>query len=222
MEFDFSGKVVVVTGVAGVLGQVVADAFHHASARVLGIDLSPCVCRYQTIQLDLTNRSECLQEFATIPQIDVLCNIAGGFVMGESVAEMSDQTWRHMMDINVITCLNAVRSAIPKMRTRGGKIVNVGARAALRGAGSMAAYCASKSVVVRLTESLADELKGEKINVNCVLPSIIDTPRNRLDMPNAEFDHWVSPQALAKIIQFLSSPLADPIHGAAVPVDGLA
>lgn len=85
----------------------------------------------------------------------------------------------------------------------------------------MAAYCASKSVVIRLTESLAEELKQEKINVNCVLPSIIDTPRNRTDMPNADFGSWVTPDDLANVILFLSSPLAESIHGAAIPVDGL-
>ncbi len=221
MKFDFSGKSVVVTGVAGILGQSVANAFHEASAHVIGIDLARTDAIYETIELDLTNHEECVNTFDSIPQIDVLCNIAGGFVMGESVAELSDETWDFMMDINVRTCLNAVRATVPKLSERGGKIVNVGARAALKGAGRMAAYCASKSVVIRLTESLAEELKREKINVNCVMPSIIDTPRNRKDMPNTDFGSWVAPDDLAKVVLFLSSPLAEPIHGAAIPVDGL-
>lgn len=221
MKFDFAGKSVVVTGVAGILGQSVANAFHAASAHVFGIDVARTDAIYETIELDLTNHEECVNTFDSIPQIDVLCNIAGGFVMGESVAKLSDETWDFMMNLNVRTCLNTVRAAVPKMQTRGGKIVNVGARAALKGAGRMAAYCASKSVVIRLTESLAEELKHKKINVNCVLPSIIDTPRNRQDMPNADFGSWVTPDDLANVILFLSSPLAESIHGAAIPVDGL-
>lgn len=221
MKFDFAGKSVVVTGVAGILGQSVANAFHAASAHVFGIDVARTDAIYETIELDLTNHEECVNTFDSIPQIDVLCNIAGGFVMGESVAKLSDETWNFMMNLNVRTCLNTVRAAVPKMQTRGGKIVNVGARAALKGAGRMAAYCASKSVVIRLTESLAEELKHKKINVNCVLPSIIDTPRNRTDMPNADFGSWVTPDDLANVILFLSSRLAESIHGAAIPVDGL-
>ena len=86
----------------------------------------------------------------------------------------------------------------------------------------MAAYSASKSVVIRLTESLADELKENNINVNCVLPSIIDTERNRQDMPSADFSKWVTPEAMAKVVLFLASSDADPIHGAALPVEGLS
>ena len=86
----------------------------------------------------------------------------------------------------------------------------------------MAAYSASKSVVIRLTESMADELKESGINVNCILPSIIDTPRNREDMPNSNFDKWVRPEAMSKVAMFLASSDADPIHGAAVPVEGLS
>jgi len=104
----------------------------------------------------------------------------------------------------------------------GGKIVNIGARGGLRGAAAMGAYIASKSVVIRLTETLADELKHKGINVNCILPSIIDTPRNRADMPKAKFDQWVSPQAIADVVLFLASPAADAIHGAAIPVEGLS
>lgn len=86
----------------------------------------------------------------------------------------------------------------------------------------MGAYSASKSVVIRLTEAMSAELKERRINVNCVLPSIIDTERNRADMPDADFHRWVTPAAMAGVIGFLASPAADPIHGAAVPVSGLS
>jgi NAD(P)-dependent dehydrogenase (short-subunit alcohol dehydrogenase family) len=86
----------------------------------------------------------------------------------------------------------------------------------------MGAYSASKSVVIRLTESLSEELKAQGINVNCILPSIIDTERNRADMPDADFEQWVKPVDMAAVIGFLASAAADPIHGAALPVSGLS
>jgi NAD(P)-dependent dehydrogenase (short-subunit alcohol dehydrogenase family) len=86
----------------------------------------------------------------------------------------------------------------------------------------MGAYSASKSVVIRLTEAMAEELKNKGINVNCILPSIIDTQRNRQDMPDADFSRWVTPAAMARVVGFLASDAADPIHGAAIPVAGLS
>ena len=86
----------------------------------------------------------------------------------------------------------------------------------------MGAYSASKSVVIRLTEAMSDELKASGINVNCILPSIIDTERNRADMPDADFGKWVTPEDMAKVVGFLASGDADPIHGAALPVSGLS
>jgi NAD(P)-dependent dehydrogenase (short-subunit alcohol dehydrogenase family) len=104
----------------------------------------------------------------------------------------------------------------------GGKIVNIGAGAGLSGMPQMGAYSASKSVVIRLTEAMAGELRAQNINVNCILPSIIDTPRNRADMPDADFSAWVTPAAMAEVVGFLASDAAAPIHGAALPVTGLS
>jgi NAD(P)-dependent dehydrogenase (short-subunit alcohol dehydrogenase family) len=99
--------------------------------------------------------------------------------------------------------------------------VTVGAAAAVRGAAHMGAYSASKSALVRLTEAMSAELKDQGINVNCVLPSIIDTPDNRAAMPDADASRWVAPQALANVVVFLASDAASAIHGAALPVTGL-
>src|SRR5204862_3367006 len=124
-----------------------------------------------------------------------------------------------MQDLNVRTLLHAVQAVVPGMVARGrGKVVNVGAQAALRGAGGMGAYAAAKSQVLRLTESMAAELREHGINVNCVLPSIIDTPQNRAAMPNANPQRWVSAEALADVIAFLASDAARAIHGAGIPV----
>ena len=220
---DFNGKRVVVTGAAGVLGRAVADAFHAANADVTGIDIVETRPTYRSIVADLIDPDDAKRAADEIGHIDILANIAGGFTMGESVAETTDETWDFMFNLNARTVLNMVRAVVPGMRDRGaGKIVNIGARAALRGTGAMGAYCASKSVVLRLTESLADELKASGINVNCILPSIIDTPRNREDMPKAKFSTWVAPDEVAGVVMFLASDAASAIHGASIPVEGLS
>ena len=220
---DFNGKRVVVTGAAGVVGRAVADAFHQAGADVTGIDIVETESPYRSIVADLIDPKDAMRAADEIGHIDVLANIAGGFTMGETVAETSDETWAFMFNLNARTVLNMARAVVPGMRERGaGRIVNIGARAGLRGAGAMGAYCASKSVVLRLTESLADELKASGINVNCILPSIVDTPRNREDMPKADFSKWVRPDQIASVVVFLASDAASAIHGASIPVEGLS
>ena len=156
-------------------------------------------------------------------RIDVLCNLAGGFRMGEPVHETSDDTWDFLFSINVRTLLNTARAVVPHMIEQGGgKIVNVGSASAEHGLSRMGAYCATKSSVIRVTESMAAELREKDINVNCVLPTIIDTPENRAAMPRAAFERWVAPQALVDVILFLCSPAARAVHGAALPVAGLS
>ena len=220
---EFSGKRVVVTGAAGALGSCVADAFHGGGAEVIGIDVVEFDASFETRRTDLISYDETEREFKSLGTVDVLANIAGGFTMGDTVADTTDDTWDFMLNLNSRTVLNTVRAVVPGMiENQSGKIINVGARNGQRGVGQMAAYSAAKSVVIRLTESLADELKGKGINVNCILPSIIDTPTNRKDMPNADFSQWVTPEAMTKVVLFLASSAADPIHGASVPVEGLS
>lgn len=220
---EFSGKRVVVTGAAGALGSCVADAFHGVGAEVIGIDVVEFDASFETRRTDLISYDETEREFKSLGTVDVLANIAGGFTMGDTVADTTDDTWDFMLNLNSRTVLNTVRAVVPGMiENQSGKIINVGARNGQRGVGQMAAYSAAKSVVIRLTESLADELKGKGINVNCILPSIIDTPTNRKDMPNADFSQWVTPEAMAKVFLFLASSAADPIHGASIPVEGLS
>ncbi|HEU0204160.1 MAG TPA: SDR family oxidoreductase, partial [Burkholderiaceae bacterium] len=154
---------------------------------------------------------------------DVLCNLAGGFRMGETVHETTDANWSFLFDLNARTLLHAVRAVVPRMLAAGGgKIVNVGAYSAQKGVAQMGTYTASKSVVIRLTEAMAAELREKNINVNCVLPTIIDTPENRAAMPDADPKRWVAPADLANTILFLASPSARAIHGAALPVTGLS
>jgi NAD(P)-dependent dehydrogenase (short-subunit alcohol dehydrogenase family) len=155
--------------------------------------------------------------------IDVLCNIAGGFAMGPAVHEIDDEHWAGMFRINASTVIATARAVVPRMLAAGGgKIVNVSAGSAMSGKANMAAYCSAKATVLRLTESMASELREKGINVNCVLPSIIDTPQNRAAMPKADPKRWVAPEALADVIAFLASDAARAIHGAGLPVSGLS
>lgn len=224
---DFDGRVVVVTGAAGALGAAVASEFAHQGATLALVDVIAITGPHASFVGDLTDPQAAQRIVADITakfgRIDVLANVAGGFAMGDAVHETSDETWQFMFDLNVKTMLNMVRATVPTMLAAGGgKIVNVGARAGLKGVGRMGAYCASKAVVIRLTESLADELKGRGINVNCVLPSIIDTARNRQDMPSADPSLWVKPADLARAIAYLASDAARAIHGVALPVEALS
>lgn len=224
---DFRGKVVVVTGAAGALGTAVAHEFASRGAKLALVDIIAIAGPQLSLVGDLTDTRAAQTIVANITgklgRIDVLANVAGGFTMGDTVHETTDATWKFMFDLNVTTMLNMVRATVPTMLAAGrGKIVNIGARAGLKGVGRMGAYCASKSVVIRLTESLADELKGSGINVNCILPSIIDTARNRQDMPDADHTRWVAPEDLARAIAFLASDAAHAIHGVALPVEALS
>jgi NAD(P)-dependent dehydrogenase (short-subunit alcohol dehydrogenase family) len=123
-----------------------------------------------------------------------------------------------MQEMNVLTTLSASRAALPALRKSRGSIVNVGANAAVRAAAGMGPYAAAKAGVHRLTEALAEELRPSGVRVNAVLPSIIDTPTNRRDMPDADRSAWVAPEDLARVILFLASAEANAVNGALVPV----
>jgi NAD(P)-dependent dehydrogenase (short-subunit alcohol dehydrogenase family) len=152
-------------------------------------------------------------------RLDALLNIAGGFVW--QTTDDADPAWAKMFALNVATALNASRAALPHLKASAeGRIVNVGANAALKSAAGMGAYAASKAGVHRLTESLAEELKDTSVTVNAVLPSILDTARNRQDMPDADPAKWVAPADLARVMLFLASPGSRAITGALIPVTG--
>jgi len=232
----FAGKVVVVTGAAGALGRAVFEYFGNGGARVVALDYShelldfafpvkDSMHRYQ--EVDLTSRESCQLVLSKViddlGQIDVLCNVAGGFLMGEAVHETSDATWDFLFNLNTHSIVNTSSVVVPQMQQQGsGKIVNIAAKAATQGFANMGAYTASKAAVMRLTEAMAAELREQQINVNCIMPGTIDTPRNREDMPEADHSKWVPPSQLASVIGFLASDAAVAVHGAAIPVEGLS
>jgi NAD(P)-dependent dehydrogenase (short-subunit alcohol dehydrogenase family) len=222
------GKVVVVTGASGALGRVVAEIALARGARVAGIDHAPSQIaasanRIELRGVDLTDPAQAKAAIdavaARFGRLDALLNIAGGFAF-ETVVEGDTRTWQRMYALNVLTALNTSRSAIPHLiASPAGRIVNVGAMGALQAGSGMGPYAASKAGVHRLTEALAAEWKG-KITVNAVLPSTIDTPANRADMPKADFAKWVTPQELADVMLFLASDAASAVTGALLPVSG--
>jgi NAD(P)-dependent dehydrogenase (short-subunit alcohol dehydrogenase family) len=218
-------RTVVITGAAGNLGRAVAKAFDRDNLVLLDVkrgDLQDGE-RQRFVAVNLLDAASVQAAVQQCPRIDVLCNIAGGFRMGSPVHGTSDKDWNFLMDLNARTVLNISREVVPKMlQAGGGKIVNVGAFAAQKGAAQMGAYIASKSAVIRLTETMAAELREKNINVNCVLPTIIDTPENRAAIPDADPKRWVAPQDLAQVVAFLASDGARAIHGAALPVTGLS
>ncbi|MDE8654450.1 SDR family oxidoreductase [Novosphingobium album (ex Liu et al. 2023)] len=218
---------VVVTGGFGILGKAVSDAFRSAGGRVARVDFSPQAPDSNPGGLDLggVDLSDFLMADAAVARIldtfggiDVLVNAAGGFAW-QTLEDGGPDVWSRMYSMNVATCVAITKAALPTLSsTKRAAIINIGAGGALVAGAGMGAYAAAKSAIHRLTESLAAELNGSDCTINAVLPSVIDTPANRVDMPQADFSQWVRPEALAQIILFLASPAARAISGALIPV----
>jgi NAD(P)-dependent dehydrogenase (short-subunit alcohol dehydrogenase family) len=221
-------KTIVITGAFGALGSATSKLATTRGAQVAGLDLSTGsvadTVHMLAIAVDLTDVEATMQAMESVAsktgRIDALLNIAGGFVW-EKFATGNLDTWDRMYALNLKTAVTASRAALPFLIESQGAIVNVGAAGAVKATAGLAAYAASKQGVMKLTESLADELKG-KVRVNAVLPSIFDTPQNRADMPNSDYSKWVQAEELAKAILYLASDEASAITGALIPVTGQA
>jgi NAD(P)-dependent dehydrogenase (short-subunit alcohol dehydrogenase family) len=230
-------QVVIITGAVGNLGTATARLFQQAGAKTALVDRSPDRVReaFKDIAaspdhllaggIDLSDPASLgnliEQTLAKFGRVDALVNAVGGYRGGKPVHEADLADWDFLFNINVRTTLLCCRAVIPQMlRQSRGTIINVASRDGLSGSAGYAAYSASKSAVLRLTESLAAELKVSNINVNCIMPGTIDTPQNRVAIPNGDFSKWVEPGAIADVIAFLASDAARAINGAAVPVFG--
>ena len=221
---SLDAQTIIVTGAAGILGRAVASHARSLGATVELIDVVPGFTSPlgRTHVVDLADADAVRACITTIGDFHGVANVAGGFDMGPTVAATEDRLWAALFDINVTTLRRMLSATLPVLVKRGrGSIVNVGALGALQGVANMGAYTAAKSVVMRLTEAAADEVRQHGVNINAVLPSLIDTPRNRADMPDADHGKWVSPDDLAAVVCFLLSDAARAIHGALIPVRGL-
>jgi len=220
---------IVVTGGFGVLGRAVGRQAASQGWHVALVDVAPAppaelaaddrfVC---FANADLTDESATITLFEKVDThfggIKALANVAGGFTWVQA-EQAGLESWKTMFEMNLGTAVSASRAALPALKRTAGCIINIGAFAALKAAGGMAPYTAAKAGVHRLTEAMADELRGAGVRVNAVLPTIIDTPANRRAMPDADTSLWITPEELAKIILFLTSADAAAINGALLPV----
>ncbi|HKT94794.1 MAG TPA: SDR family NAD(P)-dependent oxidoreductase [Paraburkholderia sp.] len=234
MENGLNGKVVAVTGGFGSLGLVTAQLLAERGARValIGRGAAPEAAALPAALagalcvggVDLADAQAAQAAFGTLHEklggLDALVNVAGAF-RWETIGDGDPHTWDLMFDVNVKTALNASKAALPDLVKSGaGRVVNIGAGAGLKAGLGMGAYSASKAGVARLTEALAEELKDKGVTVNAILPSIIDTPQNRADMPDADFTRWVQSREIATVIAFLLGADAQAITGALIPVNG--
>lgn len=224
----FSGKTVIVTGAAGNVGSALALVLAGKGARVAAVDTVKE--RLEAVVAALPGQGHlALSQFnlldpaateALVAHVVSTCGglhgvgtTVGGFAMAK-LADAGQDQWDLMFNLNVKTTWNIYRAAVPALRSAGGgSLVGIGSAAGLRGSGQMAAYSATKSAVMRLTESLADELWKERIRVNAVLPTTIDTPQNRASMPDADGSGWVKPSEVAETMAFLLSDAASAISG---------
>ena len=221
-----TNRTLVVTGGHGILGRAVVEAALAQGLNVALIDHAAGKAPDGALEIggvDLTDAGATGAAIAKVVErfggIDALLNIAGGFVW--QTTDDAHPAWDRMFALNLTTALNASRAALPHLKASAeGRIVNVGANGALNAAAGMGAYGASKSAVHRLTEAFAEELKSTSVTVNAVLPSILDTPQNRTDMPDADPANWVQASDLAEVMLFLASPASRAMTGALVPVTG--
>lgn len=239
--YDLAGRGVMITGAFGTLGSACVQAFLAAGARVTGIahrmdatrldalraQAGVAAARLHLLAVDLAAEGQVAAAVAEVVarqgRLDVLVNTVGGYAAGQPVHELDEATWQHMLDINLhATYLVSKHAARAMLAQRWGRIINVSSRAAVSGRRNAAAYAVSKAAVITLTEAQAEELRDAGITVNAVLPSTIDTPSNRADMPRADASRWVSAAAIARVIVFLASDDAAPISGASIPVYGRA
>lgn len=234
-------KIALITGATGALGRVTTSKFLEGGARVVSVyraDQNQVKLRefvgamgsfLDEVKADVTNEAEVLAAIRSVAEkfgrIDILLNIVGAYVGGQNIVNTRERDWDLLMNTNLKSVFLCSKAVLPYMvKQNYGKIVSVAARSAVekRWRVKSGAYAVSKGGVVILTETMAEEVKNYGINVNCVLPSTIDTPANRRAMPNAGFSKWVNPEEIANVILFLASDASKAVSGAAVPVYGKA
>ena len=246
MKYDFSNKVIIITGGTGALGRILIKLFLKCHPKTI-VTTYRSEKEMQELKADLSNSSQQSSEISTslefiktdvtkddeirelisnvfekYGQIHALVNVVGGYIGGKNITELDESDWDKMIGINLKTAFLISRHVIPKMITsQYGKIVHISSRTGIRAEGNDSAYAASKSGLIRFVESVSQEVKNSNININCILPTIIDTEANRRAMPNADFTRWINPGDLSNVILFLCSDDSKIINGSAIPTYGL-
>jgi NAD(P)-dependent dehydrogenase (short-subunit alcohol dehydrogenase family) len=235
--YDFSNKVVLITGGTGALGKSLTQRFVSSGATTIATYLNDekiealkgqNTINAELIKADVTREEQVVKLISTIVErfghIDILVNSVGGYLGGKSVTDLEEHEWDLMMNLNLKSAFLISKHVIPVMKSsgRGGKIVHISSKTGLKSEGHDSAYAASKSGLIRLVESISQETMELGINVNCILPSVIDTEANRRAMPKADFSKWVKTDDLTNVVFFLCSEDAKVITGAAIPTYGLS
>jgi NAD(P)-dependent dehydrogenase (short-subunit alcohol dehydrogenase family) len=235
VTYNFSNKVVLITGGTGAFGRTLVKRFLDSGARTIASyrneseadKLKSVNPQVEIIKLDISNEKEILKMVPKLitkfSKIDVLVNTVGGYLGGKNITELKEDDWESMMNLNLKSAYLISKHVIPVMKSaKGGKIIHVSSRTGLISDGYDSAYAASKAALIRFVDSISQEFIEDKININCILPTTIDTESNRRAMPNADFSKWLSPEDLANVVLFLCSSESKVINGAAIPTYGLS
>lgn len=218
-------KTVLVTGASGVLGKAVVEKYLAQGSQVIALDRKTHAgssAQIQWLEVNLDQPADVKAKLSPLAdRVEGIIHCAGGFRFAKA-HEISDQDLDFLINSNLKSAFYLVREILPAMfKKKAGRIVFVSSAVTVRGPGTgMAGYAASKAGLNMLVSALADEVRDTAITVNAVLPTVIDTPSNRKDMPNVNFEAWVKPEELAEVIFNLTGKTARPIHGALIPVTG--
>lgn len=243
MGFNFSNKVILVTGGTGALGRIVSRSFLNQSPKAMVVTYrtgkeslkrstelinvsgqsTVIPTSIEFVKTDITKEEEIKNLISIIIEshgrIDILVNVVGGYIGGKSVIELEESDWDKMIDINLKSAFLISKHVIPLMISNHyGKIVHISSLAGAKADGNDSAYAASKAGLIRFVESASKEVRKSNININCILPSIIDTEANRTAIPTADFSKWINPEDLANVIMFLCSDDSKIINGSAIPI----
>ena len=230
-DYDFSNKVVLITGASGAVGKSALDFFASHGATIIGTYLDEkkidtTSSRSEAIDLircNITKNADVTSLVSSITKkhdrIDILVNTVGGYLGGRSVTELEEDEWNKIFALNLLSAFLITKHVLPLMLQSGyGKIVHVSSYTGIYAKGLDSAYASSKAGLIRFVESVSKEVTNSNLTVNCVLPSIIDTESNRKMMPHADFKQWVKIGELVNVIAFLSSDHSRAITGSAIPV----
>lgn len=214
-------KKILVTGISGALGSAVAERYSREGVEVVGLDLRENP-NFHSFSVDLTSADRVREVFqkSELQAVEGFVHCAGGFQF-QFIDQISDQEIDFLINLNLKSSIYLLRELLPRFKKNGfGRAVLVGAKAALSSGSGMGVYAASKAGIHNLVSSCNEEVKDNDININAVLPSILDTPANRQAMPEAVFSDWVKLEELSEIIFGLTSPSSSAIRGALIPVSG--
>ena len=223
---------VLVAGGTGALGSAVVrellDAGYDCAATwIVDVELERGRAEFgdraNFIRADLTDPDEAEQAIAAVTDLEAVVDLVGGFASGPAVHETAPEEFDRLMRLNLTPAFNLARAAMPRLIDRGGgAFVAVSARPALKPFPGASGYVTSKAAVLAFVQALDADYRSKGIRANAILPSVIDTPANRRDQPDADFSKWVQPAEIARVVRFLVSDDAAVVTGGAIPVYGRA